>query len=1116
MCFIRRQRPSASEPSGGNLAEWPHQSCGFKYAGPICQLVPRCSISRLAQFVLVHLCCSAAIPAHAALPRVALPVRGIPSELRSFTGLYLDSRGCAAVCGAGLLLNIGQPGYASLQRSPLLGELRVVERLGDDYLVAGTGDIFRYSVTTGAWTGFGIDGQFNDAVSVPEGVLFVGQGAVYLVKSEGAELVRKLPTSRLPLAQSIGGRPYLFAAAEGIFRWEGGRLQSAESEMPWAVGLEIASIQELPGNRLITVTNRGVFLVEDNVASELHRQQVRSLIKEMVLHVSLWGDALVFTTFRQGVIAMDVHSGHELWRVKAEHLGGNVYSALNTPSGLLLGTSAGVYVLPAPDRFQLVGLPPGEPRFATTISSGNLIGTTSGVFQFPNGDKLYGDVVRSLIEPTQGQIVEGHFGEVVGWGQSHRVGGREVMSMVQFCSSKLAVRQPHGVSLLSESGDVMRVEGIGTATTIVRGPDETLLVGTTSGAARINASGSVVARFGKTATHVFEIGEKVRAFETTGSIYDVSGHRVASMPPATVIDAIEYRDRLCVLARLNDGNEWLGFIDESSSKWIPLRVPLPPAATKLMVHGEDLIVVAPDVALVVTAPLPLPPPLFPATPVRTNTKKRVGPVSVLPSDEDSIWIEAPRGDPFIQRTPQTRVEINGSSHSGVGEDGHIWVPRLYWGTNKIVVTAAWAGLEQVQTFVIERRRPWWGRPLAYLLYALSILSCGSVLAYIRFRRLRNRALQLEQQVSFRTADLQKMLKAREAFFSTLSHEIRNPLNGVVGLCQILNREDQMRDPEKQRTLLRTLQGCSDQLRSIVDDVLDFTRIDRGEIQLHPEPFELNTAVEGAVRAADPELIRSKLKRSPEEVWILGDQGKLRQIVTNLVSNALKYGVPPEAQILTRATPDANGQVALRIAVVNTGPVIPKEELELIFSGFVRGRDATRRRIQGTGLGLAVSQRIAHAMGGKLAVCSEHQRTEFELNLRLPATDARPAPRAACASPKKRRVLAIEDEPYNRLVLQHTLADLGYEADWAADGATALEKVQHQTYDLIITDLALPDISGFELAEKIRSHSHPPPKMIAVSAFSTPDKIAHAGAVGISAVVTKPISTAKLASVLGQV
>jgi CheY-like chemotaxis protein len=200
------------------------------------------------------------------------------------------------------------------------------------------------------------------------------------------------------------------------------------------------------------------------------------------------------------------------------------------------------------------------------------------------------------------------------------------------------------------------------------------------------------------------------------------------------------------------------------------------------------------------------------------------------------------------------------------------------------------------------------------------------------------------------------------------------------------------------------------------------------------------------------------------------------------------------------------RIRVRLSVHNTGPTIPAEELPRLFESFRRGSGT--EGTPGFGLGLAVCRRLAERMGGRMSAASAAGDTEFALELPLPMSAA-PVGRDH-APTSVSRALAIEDEDYNRLALGHALRALGYEIDWATDGASALQLARRQAYDLILTDWKLPDIDGDELCRQLLAVLAPPrPPIVAVTAYSSAEKMAAARAAGMAGFVTKPITREKL-------
>ncbi|MBI5767571.1 MAG: response regulator [Verrucomicrobia bacterium] len=410
--------------------------------------------------------------------------------------------------------------------------------------------------------------------------------------------------------------------------------------------------------------------------------------------------------------------------------------------------------------------------------------------------------------------------------------------------------------------------------------------------------------------------------------------------------------------------------------------------------------------------------------------------------------------------------------------------------------------------------PWYATRSAVAGY-LALAAAGFYGLYrLRTHNLRRRTAELERIVEERNHALKEASEAKTEFLASMSHEIRNPMNGVIGLVDILR--EQPASPRQEQTL-RLLQHCADQLRSTVDDILDFSRIEAGRVALERAAFDLGDTLEAAAVTIDPAGTRiAFLDRPPPGLTLVGDVGKLRQILANYLSNALKYGVPPGARVSTLLTP-ADGGVRLTIGVASSGPTIPKDTLDKFFESFTRGAAAIERNIHGTGLGLAICRRYAQAMGGEVGAVSANGETTFYLNLPFARTDgtaAAAAPSPAPPSLLPARALAIEDEDYNRIVLGSILARMNYTVDWATTGAEALKLAQENGYDIILTDYRLPDTNGVELTGRILGLCpEPKPAVFAVTAYSTKERRDECLNAGMSGFISKPITLEKLRTTL---
>lgn len=348
--------------------------------------------------------------------------------------------------------------------------------------------------------------------------------------------------------------------------------------------------------------------------------------------------------------------------------------------------------------------------------------------------------------------------------------------------------------------------------------------------------------------------------------------------------------------------------------------------------------------------------------------------------------------------------------------------------------------------------------------------------------LQDLATQLEQKVSVRTKELQIALskaeaatKAKSDFLAVMSHEIRTPLNGIIGMTQLLAMTHLT---DEQREYLNTVASSSDSLLILINDILDFSKIEAGKLELEHRSFNLLHEIKSIFQlyqvVAQQQGLHFTLEITetlPKQV--LGDSLRFRQILSNLISNALKFTITGEVSIHIRHDIFASDKVRLFIDVRDTGIGIASEKVNKLFQSFSQVDSSTTRQFGGTGLGLVICERLVKAMHGVITVRSQPQKGScFSFNIELDL-DTEPTAELLAKIPtmpvisSTMKILVVDDSHINRRVALRLLEKLNIHAEAANSGFEALDRVQTETYDVILMDMQMPEMDGLETTQKIR-------------------------------------------------
>ena len=355
------------------------------------------------------------------------------------------------------------------------------------------------------------------------------------------------------------------------------------------------------------------------------------------------------------------------------------------------------------------------------------------------------------------------------------------------------------------------------------------------------------------------------------------------------------------------------------------------------------------------------------------------------------------------------------------------------------------------------------------------------------------------------------VKSKQQFLSNMSHEIRTPMNAIIGFTKVLLKTELT---TRQKEYLTAIKLSGDALIVLINDILDLAKVDAGKMQFEQVPFKMTTSLsamlhlfETKIHEKNLKLIREFDSKIPD--ILVGDPVRLHQIIINLVSNAVKFTNKGKITMSVRLISENDESVRIQFSVSDTGIGIPENKIERVFENFQQASSGTSRLYGGTGLGLAIVKQLVEAQNGTINVRSkvgEGSTFSFELEFLKSGSEIFIEPQIDEfeGDVKNVRVLVAEDIPLNQLLMKTLLDDFGFECEIAENGRIAVEKLQNKTFSVVLMDLQMPMMNGFEATDYIRNVLHSDIPIIALTADVTTVDLAKCKAVGMNDYIAKPV------------
>ena len=355
------------------------------------------------------------------------------------------------------------------------------------------------------------------------------------------------------------------------------------------------------------------------------------------------------------------------------------------------------------------------------------------------------------------------------------------------------------------------------------------------------------------------------------------------------------------------------------------------------------------------------------------------------------------------------------------------------------------------------------------------------------------------------------VKAKQQFLSNMSHEIRTPMNAIIGFTKVVLKTDLS---EKQKEYLSAIKVSGDALIVLINDILDLAKVDAGKMSFEKTPFKLASSISAMLHLFETKiqeknllLIKEYDDKIPEV--LVGDPVRLHQIILNLVSNAVKFTNNGSITVLVKLLDEDEDKAIIEFSIIDTGIGITDYKIDKIFENFQQASSGTTRLFGGTGLGLAIVKQLVEPQGGSIKVVSKiDEGSTFSFTLPFQKTKAEAELETVIVEVdtevKNIKVLVAEDIALNQLLMKTLLDDFGFERDIASNGKIAIDMLQKKSYDIILMDLQMPEMNGFEATEYIRHEMNSKIPIIALTADVTTVDLAKCKAVGMNDYIAKPV------------